>query len=1399
MLVLGICGFETHPCAVDAAGTQSQSNKLTPSQQDAVSARGNVLVMAGAGTGKTHTLVERCLDLICNEQVSLDEMLIVTFTEAAAAEVRERLRKGLEKAISQRPDADDLTEQLALFDAAHIGTLHSFCFKLIRGHFHALGLDPQLSVLDEAQARLLADEILEEQFQGHYEHTEDEDEHDFSLAVQDLITVYGNGRDEGIRALVLRLHHYVQTRADAESWLARQIEGFSSAEPVQWREWFLKAVQEWRDEWLPILKNLQAENIKAGECLEILEQLPADASTSARSWGPLFRKIAAADRTEDYPYRKKTVLRKPLEGFFDDAEFLGSLVVVPPPTAKKDDVANGEENGDEGNQVSSLPKPSPHPDPLPSHPMGAEREQRSDIVGNLNIRQQSPGSLSNPQSAIGNPQLPPSPLPAAASPPPQVAERPEKPAAGSKSKSGKSKAMFVQEELDFSLPASPATARAEASTQSPLIQQSNNPLIQNPVAPVQTGPQLIEDDSPEPLFEDWEWSRVHMKTLLLLAKEFSEKFSARKRTDGVVDFHDLEQFAIKLVAAPPATSTAPTDVAKAWRDKLRFIFVDEYQDINAAQDKIISALGHDNRFLVGDVKQSIYRFRLADPAIFRDYAKDPESWKARVIPLRENFRSREGLLDFVNSVFEPLMREDIGGVFYDEQAKLKFGAPDARGDLSVKQNPGPRVEMLLREKKRRESPADLVAGDDPLADLQESELEALTVARRVREMKESGHRIWDKDQFRDAKWSDFAVLLRSPGRKREIYAKQFESAGVPLHVERGGFYDSSEILDLLSLLQLADNPLQDVPCIAVLRSPLVSCSLDELAEIRLAGHGHFWFAVNRAAEPGSGVNEVTRLKIGKFLERFSRWRKLARQASLSECLEEILTETHYDDWLLSRPRGEERRANVRRFLHLAEQFDTFQRQGLFRFLRFVNAQREIEAEPEVAPLAGDDAVRLMSIHQSKGLEFPVVVLADLGKTFNEQDLRGEIILDEQYGLCPRVKPPSAGGRYPSLAYWLARKHQRRELRGEEMRLLYVALTRAQDSLILSGGISPKKWEGYFAENASFGPRDIVSATSCMDWLGMWMAIAERFAPRPPGFQVEGETPLIRWRVVDDSELAGKSAQEPAPAFGRPAGLETRDTAGLETCATSSPWDEAALNRLNEVLKEYPFETATERAAKTSVTALRREAADADDEAEQQFRQPLRLVRAGSSRQKSATKLNAADTGVAHHKFLQYFSFESAIDLDSFVVEAKRLEEENYLSPEEAEALDLEALADFWSSDDGKAVRANAAHVRRELAFTAGFKPRELDEMFGRTPNPILNDETIVVQGVADLVVLLPKEIWLVDFKTDDVRAKDLPEKVGFYSPQLKLYALALERIYSRPVTSCRLHFLAARKTVTVEN
>jgi ATP-dependent helicase/nuclease subunit A len=1156
-------------------------NSLTLSQRRAIDARRNVLVIAGAGTGKTHTLIARCVDLIQKEEASLDEILIVTFTEAAATEMKRRLRAVLESSNDPHSAA-----QLALFDAAHIGTLHGFCYKLVHEHFHELALDPQLAVLDEAQVRLLADETIEEQFNSHYEGQDE-----FSLAAQELIKVYGGGNDEKIRALIRRLNDYIQTRADAEDWLTQQIKMFSSAEPVRWREWFSEAISDWRDEWLPVLAHLEKENPKAGECRQLLQKFKTQ---------ELFQKILAADGKDNYPPKKYTALREPLKKLFEEAKFLNSL--------------------------------------------------------------------------IG------------------------------------------------------------------------------------TGPN-------DPLTEDWGWVRGHMGTLLRLAAEFAKRFSDRKRADGVLDFHDLEQYALKLLW--DRQSDRPTETAAYWRSRLHFIFVDEYQDINAAQDRIIHALSREgkeaNRFLVGDIKQSIYRFRLADPKIFRGYAHGWRGKNGQTIPLTENFRSREALLGFVNSFFAPLMREETGGVGYDDEAALKFGSPETRTMLSLKENAGPRTELLLRLKAGRDERTD---GDDELADLEESEKEARMLALRLIEMRKSSHQVWDEkvEAFRAVEWRDMAVLLRSPSGKAEIFAIQFGQAGVPLLVERGGFYDSSEVADLLSLLQLLDNPLQDVPLIAVLRSPMVGCSLDELAEIRMLGSGKFWFALNQAGARATAAG--TKRKIEKFLERFSRWRKTVKQTSLSQCLEEILVETHYDNWLLSHPRGAQQRANVRRFLSLAERFDQYQRQGLFRFLKFVEAQREIDAEPEVAPVADENAVRLMSIHQSKGLEFPIVAVADLAKNFNEQDLHSEIILDERFGLCPRVKPPGAGGRYPSFANWLAKRNQRRELRGEEMRLLYVALTRARDYLLLSGTVSEKKWKAVNDKLDLITTREIVSARSYMDWLVLWFQLQPGLKPENV---TRGELPQLHWYFVGDEEL----------------GIE--GVSGAEAKAKGAALDSKTRRRLQEVLEwQYGFDAATKRAAKSSVTALRR-TANEDVEEEQLF---------PAAKRRARTKLSAADTGLAHHRFLQHFDFEKSAGMEAFEKEAWRLEKENYLTSEERAALELKSIAMFWGFDIGTNIRKQAGLVRRELPFTARFTPRELDKILG-TKSGDLEDEFVVVQGVVDLAVLLPKEIWVVDFKTDAVRPNDLPEKIKFYTPQLKLYAQALEKIYSRPVTKRWLHFLAVGRTEAI--
>jgi ATP-dependent helicase/nuclease subunit A len=1218
---------------------------LTSAQKQAVAARGNVLVVAGAGTGKTSTLVERCLHCLLEETppVSIEEILMVTFTDAAATEMREKIREALnhkilelerphdsvnraatpEPALKDRRSAGWLTEQLALFETAHIGTLHSFCLKLLRQHFYELELDPQLAVMAEEEARLLADETLDGILQEHYA-----GETESAEAVRQLIQTHGRGWDQPVRALVLRLHHYTQTLRDPEAWFASQLAMFQSPSPGQWRNWLEAGLRDWRDEWLASLEAEDAENKIAAQCAALLRELP-DKPVREQTAAMLAR-VRIVE--QDCPHGKKAAWCKPIEGLFEEARFLESVAEV--------------------------------------------------------------------------------------------------------------------------------------------------------------------RDGKDPLAEDWGWVRGQMTALLDLAREFTISFGTAKRELGMVDFHDLEQHALRLLW--DRATGQPTEIARRWREQLRFVFVDEYQDINEAQDAILKALSRDgaaaNRFLVGDVKQSIYGFRLADPRIFQDYVEKWRDDQGITIPLVDNFRSREAIIEFVNSVFGVLMRRETGGVPYDEEARLRFGDAEHRAALSRRRDPAARVELCLRLRGGDPAGETARAGIEVM-NLEEAGKEARLVAMRLRELKSSGHQVWDgsKRAMRPVEWGDMAVLLRSPAGKAESFAREFARAGVPLVVARSGFYDSAEVADLLSLLQLFDNPLQDLPALAVLRSPLVGMSLDELAVMRLAQpEGHVWTALQRYHD--ATVDDSGRPKADRFLKNFGAWRRLARQVSLSRCLEAVLDGTHYADWLLTQPRGEQRHANVRRLLALAQQFDRFQRQGLFRFLRFVEAQRAAETGPEVAAVSGENSVFLMSIHQSKGLEFPVVAVVDLGKPFNLSDLRAEIILDEEYGLCPQIKPPHSGQRYPSLPWWLARRRQKRKSLGEELRLLYVAMTRARDTLILSGTASAKKFAGAWQEGAELDVAKLLAAGSYLDWIAGWAAAAGVY-PNPPA----GESALWRWTIYDDLDerLADAAAQA---------------STGARTDALIADPDDAAWRKLRQRLAwQYPHAAATRLPAKTTVTALRRQFADEID-AQQLFgsevQSPKPKVR-GRSGGKPAG-LTAAEIGTAHHAFLQLVALERAGRAEDLRQEAQRLQATGALSADEIACLDFDALGAFWESDLGRRIRAQAENVRRELEFTTRFPPGELEESLVASAKaagrPMVvaggedraDGEFVVVQGAADLAVLLPGEIWLVDFKTDQITASELAGRVKLYEVQLRLYAQALSRIYGRPVTEAWLHFLALRKSVRVE-
>ncbi len=1198
-------------------------SQLTPAQQRAVQAEGNILVEAGAGTGKTRALVARCLARVVDAQppIPLRDMVMVTFTEAAAAEMRKRIRAALEQACQKQPGNRWLEEQLASIDAAWISTLHGFCLSLAREHFHELGLDPQFTVLAQEQINILEQEVLDSVFV--------QPEHAARLAV---LHRWSRERGQGgmvkLRGQVLRLYNYSQTLRDPPAWFQRQLADLDQPEPTPWIRNWPAEMDDWRAGWLDGLEPFRGQGF--ADCLDRLAAQPSPVSVMES--GPWLEAV-----TELLPAKKGLPkgVQKRWEALAEELEFLRGLL----------------------------------------------------------------------SSEEGAPQT----------------------------------------------------------------------------------------DSIGAMREDWEWTRHAMANLLQLTLAFQAEYTRRKSDLGGVDFHDLEQNALRLLWNPQTQSPGP--VAETWRKRARMLLIDEYQDINEAQDAILECLGQPaepgNRFLVGDIKQSIYRFRLANPRIFQRYAR---AWRepsapGQVLGLTENFRSHPAILDFVNRFFTGLMRESVGGVDYSAATGLQSGDPDherfkVAAPSGVAPAPRVRLDLLLQEDVDEE------AGGEAAAALSQDELEARMIGQRLLGMLQAQCPVWDEAErrHRPLAWRDVAILLRSPSGKAEVFAKEFARLGIPLAATRGGFYDAIEISDWLNLLRLLDNPLQDLPLLAVLRSPLAGFTDEELVAVRLAGRAQpLWTALQILAQ--SGEVGAAPAKAARFAERHARWRRMTRVSALSECLALMLDETLYETWLSLQPRAAQRQANLRRLLHMARQFDQFQRQGLFRFLRFVDAQAESGAGSESPVPELTNSVRLLSIHQSKGLEFPVTVIAGLAKRFNETDLQNSLILDERLGLCPTVRAPESGRKYPSVAHWFARRRQRQEMAGEEMRLLYVAMTRARDYLILAGRASEGKL-GDWSPGAG-GPLSLLEiggARSFMDWIGPQCA-----AMVPQGdLSAPGERDGFAWHACAPGPLR---QLDDAAQFGGAGASETVEFA-----------PEASLKTLRERLAwRYPYVAAAGEPAKTSVSAWRRRVTEGNDgEAYPLFTEasPVAQTREKDPAKPDKSRLSAAEIGTIHHRFMEWVRLDKTAGLADIESEADRMEAAGILMPGERAALDLPAVAAFWTSELGRQLCAQAPRVRRELPFTARFTPAELRGwVAGQMPAVEIGtgEDFIVVQGVVDLAVMGEREIWVVDYKTDHARPQDLPRKARAYAPQLALYATALARVYHRPATRCWLHFLSLGQSVDVSS
>ena len=835
--------------------------------------------------------------------------------------------------------------------------------------------------------------------------------------------------------------------------------------------------------------------------------------------------------------------------------------------------------------------------------------------------------------------------------------------------------------------------------------------------------------SSEKLIADMHKTAPAMRALIELTLRFDRAYAAEKRRRAEVDFADLEHLTAQLLTNEDGS---PTELARETSRRFCEIMVDEYQDVNRVQDDIFRALSKngENLFMVGDVKQSIYRFRLADPLIFTEkyekyaFLSDAAENEPVKIMLQENFRSRREVIDGINVVFSACMSKKLGEIDYDENALLRCGG--------VYDDSGCAPELIL---------IDVKSDEEDLRD--KTEKEAAVVADKILKLMASGMTV----SGRALGYGDIALLMRSANSVGETYRRELILRGIPVAAGQGGsFFAATEITSLMSLLAILDNPHQDVALIAVLRSSVFGFTADELTGIRLCDReGDFYTALKKAAE----TNE----KCAVFLETLNKLRSRSTDAPVDELLTFIYNELDLTAKCAAMQDAPQRLANLRMMLELSGRFAAGGFRGLHRFCRWLHQLAGRGGDMGAA--GADDAVRIMTIHKSKGLEFPVVFLCDTSRRFNDADLKQTVLIHPELGLGAKVYDASRRLEYPGLARNAIKQRLRREMLSEEMRLLYVALTRARERLFVTAAVKDpeKKMQSMMLQCTSpMSPEVLIGAQSMADWM--------IYAQLCSG----GDT--FKLSLVSAAEAAAQDDETELPH--------------------AAP-DAALVERLRRSLAfSYPHEAAAHLPSKVTATELKHlepgdgEAASIAPKSQSRFRTP----RLGDDR-----PLTPTQRGSAAHTLLQHIDYAKTGSETALREELSRLTEQKFLTPRQAESVDLGCILRLFASPIGRRIM-NASRLWREFKFSL-LCPAE--KIF-----PGGEGESVLLQGVIDCMIEENGGITIIDYKTDRVHGDETLERAKGYAKQLEAYAYAAQRMTGRPVRECVLYFLYSGEIVRAD-
>lgn len=1241
----------------------------TTEQQQVIDLRNrNILVSAAAGSGKTAVLVERIVKIITdkNHPVDIDHLLIVTFTNAAAAEMRERIGNAIEKALDEQPGNEHLLRQLTLIHNAQITTIDSFCLYVVRNHFHEIDLEPNFRIGDEGELKLLREDVLGRVLEQNYEEP--------SEAFSDFVEGYASGRtDAALNEMILQLYEFSRSYPWPEKWL----DSFVGAYRIETREELDRA------EWLaPLTQNIR---FVLKDCEQLLKQALA---VTQQDDGPDMYEKAVRSDLEKYESLSK------LTSFCELSVALSDI--------KYDRLASSR--GFEG-------------DPDKLELVKSLREQAKDVVKKL-CRQY----------------------------------------------------FFC---------------------------------------------------SPEMMIEQLERTEPMLEEVVRLTKQFADEFAAAKRRKNLVDFHDVEHFALQILVDEETEKAKKT--AEEFRDTFEEIMIDEYQDSNEVQETLLRSIsreerGENNIFMVGDVKQSIYRFRLARPELFMkkyDSYSLEESTTQR-IDLHKNFRSREEVLTCTNDIFYKIMVRSLGNVEYDAEAALY---PGASYPVSADFTP----EILLADSN------DELLEDTELSD--KKTLEAKIVAEEIRHLMKT-QPVTDKatGTLRAARYSDIVILLRSLSGWADSLVEVLNGNGIPAHtVSSTGYFSTVEVQTVLSMLRLLDNPRQDIPMAAVLRSPMAGLTDEELAVLRLEdGSVPFHEAVLELAEglyEEDGQKEIldseadseadqkqgrnadgkkeddiettAHRKLLKFYKKYRQLRQLVPDTPIHELIEIILRETGYGHYVAAMPAGSRRTANLNMLLEKAAAYEKTSYKGLFHFVRYIDELQKYDVDFGEADMVGEneDVVRIMSIHKSKGLEFPIVIVSGMGKNFNKQDTRSKMVLHPELGIGLDYMDGKKRIKSPTIAKKAIAKQIELENLGEELRVLYVALTRAKEKLILTGTLkdAAEKLEFYRQQanlsKAADRPLSYLTregASGYLDWI------------LPAVLSYGDKYPV---RIVEAAELVLDEVENQ---------LEQNENL-TERIGEIKAADPQLVGQLKQRFSQrYPYQTDILRKNKYSVSELKHRAMREKFEAEQEetipaFLEepvtptiPLFIQRQGSVEQETPNR--GALRGTAVHRVMECYDFASEKSVHE---QMEAMEKEEKIIADMRALVKEQIVADFVSSETGRrmALAQRGGALYREKPFVMGFTEEELENYgFGAGAQMIENEvqtenaqqeivlenvsrenhmheeDLTLIQGIIDVFWIEDDGITVLDYKTD--RVDTAQELIDRYATQLKLYADALERVFA---------------------